>query len=110
MSTFAVTREAGPGWAAGGIYEQPGVEEHAAFMNALADAGFVLYGGPLAGTEHERVRVLLIIDADAEATIHLRLADDPWVTTQQLVTQSVEPWTILVRTQRPTSLTVTAAP
>ena len=42
MSTFAVIREAGPGWQDGGIYEQPGVAEHATFMNALADSGFVL--------------------------------------------------------------------
>ena len=50
MSTFAVIREAGPGWRDGGIYEQPSVKEHAAFMNALADHGFVLCAGPLAGT------------------------------------------------------------
>ena len=63
MSIFAVIREAGPGWRDGGIYEQPEVAEHATFMNALADSGFVLLAGPLAGTEHGRVRVLLIVDA-----------------------------------------------
>ena len=51
MSYFAVIREAGPAWAAGGISEQPAVADHAAFMNALADEGFVLFAGPLAGTE-----------------------------------------------------------
>jgi uncharacterized protein YciI len=100
MSTFAVTRQAGPGWAAGGIYDQPGMSEHAAFMNALAEEGFVLFGGPLAGTEQGRVSVLLIIDADSEATICRRLADDPWVASQQLVTQSVDPWTLLVGAER----------
>ena len=35
-------------------------------MNALADEGIVLLGGPLAGTERGRVRVLLIVDADNE--------------------------------------------
>ena len=96
MSYFAVSREAGPGWEAGGIYEQPAVDKHAAFMDALADAGFVLFGGPLAGSEQERVRVLLIVDADSEAEIHRRLADDPWVPTEQLVNVSIEPWKILV--------------
>ncbi len=86
MSTFAVIREAGPGWRDGGIYEQPGVAQHATFMNALADGGFVLLAGPLAGTEHGRVRVLLIVNAEDEDEIHRRLADDPWVTTEQLVT------------------------
>jgi uncharacterized protein YciI len=100
VSTFAVIREAGPAWADGGIYEQPGLNEHAAFMNALADELFILFGGPLAGTEHGRVRVLLVIDADSEATIHQRLADDPWVRTEQLVIGRIEPWIILVGTDR----------
>ena len=100
MSTFAVIREAGPGWRDGGIYEQPAVAEHAAFMNALADSGFVLFAGPLAGTEHGRVRVLLIVNAEDEDEIHRQLADDPWVPTEQLVTVSIEPWQILVGAER----------
>ena len=103
MSLFAVKREAGPGWEAGGIYDQPQAAEHAAFMNALADDGFVLFGGPLAGTETGRVRVLLIVDANDEDEIHGRLADDPWASTGQLVTLSVEPWTILVGKTPPTA-------
>ena len=96
MSTFAVIREAGPGWRDGGIHEQPGVAEHATFMNGLADSGFVLFAGPLAGTEHGRVRVLLIVSAQDEDEIHRQLADDPWVPTGQLVTGKIEPWQILV--------------
>jgi hypothetical protein len=56
VSTFAVIREAGPGWSDGGIYEQPAVGEHTAFLSALADAGFLVLAGPVAGTEHGRVR------------------------------------------------------
>jgi uncharacterized protein YciI len=100
VSTFAVIREAGPGWRNGGIYEQPGVAEHATFMNALADSGFVLFAGPLAGTEHERVRVLLIVNAKDDDEIHRQLADDPWVPTDQLVTVKIEPWQILVGAER----------
>lgn len=51
MSYFAVTREAGPAWTDGGIGAQPAINDHAAFMNALADEGFILFAGPLAGTE-----------------------------------------------------------
>ena len=41
MSLFAVTREAGPSWTDGkGAFEQPEVNDHAAFMNDLADDGF----------------------------------------------------------------------
>jgi uncharacterized protein YciI len=100
MSHFAVTREAGPTWTVGGIFDQPGAAEHAAFMNALADEGFVLFAGPLAGSEDGRVRVLLIVNANSDADIHHRLANDPWVPTQQLVTVSIEQWKILVGAER----------
>ena len=100
MSTFAVIREAGPGWRDGGIYEQRAVNEHAAFMSALSDRGFVLLAGPLAGTEHGRARVLLIVNAEDEDEIHRRLADDPWVSTEQLVTARIEPWQIIVGAER----------
>lgn len=96
MSLFAVTREAGPSWTDGkGAFEQPEVNDHAAFMNDLADDGFVLFAGPLAGSEHDRIRVLLIADAGSEADIHRRLANDPWERTQRVVTTSVEPWLLL---------------
>jgi hypothetical protein len=44
--------------------------------------------------------VLLIINAGSEAEIHRRLADDPWVRTEQLLTVSVEPWNIFVGADR----------
>jgi uncharacterized protein YciI len=101
VSYFAVTREAGPGWREGhGIFEQPGVGEHSAFMNVLGDEGFVVFAGPLAGSERGRVRALLIVDADTDAEIHRRLADDPWVLTEHLLTVSVESWNVLVGAER----------
>jgi uncharacterized protein YciI len=101
MSLYAITREAGPSWTDGkGTFEQPAVNDHAAFMNTLADEGFVLFAGPLAGSEHDRIRVLLIADAGSEADIHQRLADDPWARSQQVVTTSVEPWNLLVGADR----------
>jgi uncharacterized protein YciI len=100
VSYFAVIREAGPAWDAGGILQQPSVTQHAAFMTTLAEEGFVLFAGPLAGTEDGRVRVLLIVNADSEADIHRRLTDDPWVPTKQLLTASIEPWKILVGAER----------
>ena len=97
MSYFAVIRDAGPAWTDGkGAFEQPGVDAHAAFMNDLADEGIVLFAGPLAGSEHGRIRALLIVNTDNEAVIHDRLAADPWAQSQRLVTTSVEPWTLFV--------------
>jgi uncharacterized protein YciI len=101
MSLFAITRGAGPSWTDGkGAVEQPDVADHAAFMNNLADEGVVLFAGPLAGSEHNRIRVLVIAEADGETEIRERLADDPWARTRRLVTMSVELWNPLVGADR----------
>ena len=101
MSYFAVIRNAGPAWIDGkGAFEQPGVGDHAAFMNGLADEGIVLFAGPLAGSEHGRIRALLIVNADSEAVIHDLLAADPWAQEQRLVIASVEPWNLVVGADR----------
>ena len=111
MSYFAVIREAGPGWTDGhGTMGQPGVGDHAAFMNALADDGVVLFAGPLAGTEQGRLRALLVIEAESEAEINRRLADDPWASPGQLVITSIEPWNIIVGAQRLSAVSVAAGP
>jgi uncharacterized protein YciI len=97
MSLFAVTREAGPAWTNGnGAFEQPGVDQHVAFMSSLADDGSVLFAGPLAGSQSGRIRVLLIAEAASEADVRDRLSHDPWETSQQLVITSIEPWNLLV--------------
>jgi uncharacterized protein YciI len=100
MSHYAVIREAGPGWTDGGIADQPDVAAHAAFMNRLADAGLVLFAGPLAGSEKARLRALLIVDMDSEDDIRHRLAADPWVRTDRMVITSIEPWTLIVGAER----------
>ncbi len=101
MSIHAVTRKAGPAWEdAKGAVDQPGAADHAAFMNQLADEGFVLFAGPLSGSEYGRIRVLLVVDSPDEATIHRRLADDPWAIAGKLVMARVEPWTLFVGASR----------
>jgi uncharacterized protein len=101
MSYYAAIREAGPGWTGNrGVMEQPGVSDHAAFMTRLAEEGFVLFAGPLAGTEHGRLRAMLIVDAESEADIEKRLADDPWTGSERLQITSIEPWTIFVGAER----------
>jgi uncharacterized protein YciI len=101
MSLYAVTRQAGPGWTDGkGAFDQPGASDHAAFMATLAGEGFVLFAGPLAGSEHGRIRALLIADAPSETEIHRRLADDPWARPPRLVTTSIEPWNLIVGAHR----------
>ena len=97
MSLFAASREAGPAWTDGaGAFDQPGVGDHAAFMNDLAERGVIRFAGPLAGTEAGRIRVLLIADADSETELAQQLAADPWEISQHIVTTRIEPWTLLV--------------
>jgi len=100
MSYYAVIRQAGPGWIDGGIAAQPDAADHAAFMNTLADEGLVLFAGPLAGTETGRLRALLIMEANTEREIRERLADDPWVHTDRLAIARIEPWNLIVGTER----------
>ncbi len=104
MSYFAVIREAGPGWTEGGIAAQPGVADHAAFMNDLANEGFVLFAGPLAGTEIGRLRALLIVNADHGDEVRRRFADDPWVRSDRLAITSIEPWNLIVGAERLSAL------
>ncbi len=62
--------------------------------------GLLLLGGPLAESPHGRFCALLIVNADSEAEIQHRLADDPWAATEQIVTVSIELWTVLVGAER----------
>jgi len=68
-------------------------EEHAAFMDALADEGFVILGGPLGDREE---KFLLILAADSQQAIEVRLADDPWTPLRLLRTAMIERWEILL--------------
>jgi uncharacterized protein YciI len=99
---FAMIRRGGPAWdTSRPLREQDGWGEHAAFMDALFDEGFVVLAGPLGdghrgqGGDSEH-RVLLIFDADSEGAIDARLDADPWTPMGMLETVSVEPWDVLL--------------
>jgi uncharacterized protein YciI len=89
MSYFIVIRETGPSWdAAKPLREQAAWDEHADFINAAAADGLVLVGGALgAGGSF-----LLILNAESESEIRLRLEDDPWTQMNMLRIVSIEPW------------------
>jgi hypothetical protein len=100
MSCYAVIREAGPGWADGGIAAQPDVADHAAFMNDLSDEGFVVFAGPLAGTDNGRLR------AQGSSARRWRISS-PWAAftisrarADRLAITSVEPWNLIVGAER----------
>lgn len=72
--------------------EQDGWDEHARFMDALVEDGFILLGGPLEGDRD----VLHIVDAPSQEAVHARLAEDNWTANGMLATVSVERWTVLL--------------
>jgi hypothetical protein len=88
---FLVTiHRSGPEWDTSKPMEQQSLwAEHAEFMDALVGDGFIVLGGPLG----DEVRVVHAIDAESEAAIRARLAEDPW-SGSHLVIQSIDPWTI----------------
>jgi len=89
MTYYVVTRERGENWDARlSMRQQEKWDEHAAFMNALVDDGFVVLG--------DGGKILLIIDAESEQEIDARLADDPWTPLGLLRIAKVEHWEILL--------------
>jgi uncharacterized protein YciI len=91
---FLVMEKPGPTWdPARPRREQDGWGEHARFMDALADAGFVVLGGPLGDMEGDP---MLVVDAASEEEARKRLAPDPWLEDGTLVIARVEPWEILL--------------
>ena len=91
MVLFAVTRVLGPSWdALRSIREQDAWEEHAAFMDGLAEDGFVVLAGPIGDWQ----RIFLVVDAASEAEVEAQLAADPWTTMGLLRIGAIEPWTI----------------
>jgi uncharacterized protein YciI len=91
MAMFLViVRRSGPEWRHSLPLEaQSGWDEHAAYMDALVDQGFIVLGGPLADEE----RVAHVVEAESEEAIRKPLARDPWSHTH-LVLDTIDPWTI----------------
>jgi uncharacterized protein YciI len=90
---FVVRRERGGPWEwSRDMREQEGWDEHARFMDALADSGIVVLGGPLEG-DREALHIMAASSADE---IDELLAEDPWTPNGMLCTKSIERWTILL--------------
>ena len=73
---FAVRLERGGPWDwSRDLREQDGWDEHARYMEALVDDGFIVLG---------------------EQAVRERLAADNWARNGMLTVKSIEPWTILL--------------
>jgi uncharacterized protein YciI len=73
--------------------EQERWDDHAAFMDALAEEGWVVLGGPLGDGSN----FMHVVDAVGVDEVEARFAADPWVPMDMLRIVSAEPWEILVR-------------
>lgn len=85
-----VLRQSGPEWLPGRpLEEQTGWTEHAAYMDALVEDGFIVLGGPVS----DDGRVVHAVEAESEDAVRATWARDPWSETH-LVIDAIEPWTI----------------
>jgi uncharacterized protein YciI len=91
MAMFLVVlRQSGPEFdRSRPLEEQSDWPAHAAFMDGLVDAGFLVLGGPLA----DDGRVAHAVESESEEEIRATLARDPWSETHLRV-DAIEPWTI----------------
>jgi uncharacterized protein YciI len=98
MAGYYLVEEAkGPTWDhSRGRREQAGWDEHAAFMDVLAEEGFAVLGGPVGDGDGDGEIVLLVVAADDEDAVRARLADDPWYE-RVLTIASIRPWSIWLR-------------
>jgi hypothetical protein len=96
VPTFhVVVRQAGPEFdRSRPLEEQSRWDEHARFMEALVDDGFIQLGGPLGDG-----RVVHVVHARSEEEVRGRLAADPWSGSHLLV-EAVEPWEIRLDARR----------
>jgi uncharacterized protein YciI len=89
---YLVENAVGPDWDySRGRREQAGWDEHAAFMDALVEDGFILLGGPTG--EGESNNTMLIVEAEDENEIRERLSADQW-SDRILVIDTIRPWTV----------------
>jgi uncharacterized protein YciI len=94
MANFAVRLVHGAAWnASRPIRSQDGWDEHAAFMDALVDDGFIILGGP-AGEGDPPDETLHAVEAADEDEIRARLAQDPWARAGLLRVSTIEPWAL----------------
>jgi uncharacterized protein YciI len=89
---YLVRRAQGPAWDHSvPRRQQAGWDEHAAFMESLVEEGFVVLGGPVGEADGDDA--LNLIEAESEAAVRARLADDPWPE-EMLTIAKVERWSV----------------
>ena len=93
MATFVVRVERGGPWDWSlDMRRQAGWDDHAAFMDRLAEEGFVRLVGPLEGDRE----TLWVVVAESEEAVRARMARDPWAANGMLRPTRIERWTVVL--------------
>ncbi|TMF34451.1 MAG: hypothetical protein E6I27_17800 [Chloroflexi bacterium] len=93
MARWVVRVERGGPWdCSRDMRQQDGWDQHAAYMDALFEEGFILLVGPLQGGRD----VLWVVEAESEQQIRSRMAEDPWSPNGMLTPVRIERWDIVM--------------
>jgi uncharacterized protein YciI len=91
---FLVRQARGPAWDSScGRREQPGWDQHVAFIDRVSEDGRIALGGPVG--EIDGQHVVLVVHAASEDEARAMFTDDPWMDSVLRI-ESVEPWTLWI--------------
>lgn len=93
MARYVIRVERGGPWDwSRDMRKQDGWDDHAAYMDAILEDGFLLMAGPLEGDRY----TLWLVEAESEDQIRRRMAEDPWAANGMLRPVQIERWTIVM--------------
>jgi uncharacterized protein YciI len=82
-----------------GTRDQAYWDEHAAYIDALVESGFIVLGGPFS----DEGGAMIVVRAESEAEVRERLATDPWYVNQILRLDGIHRWEIFIQELAPRS-------
>ena len=83
---------AGPTWTSGRPEDQPGWDEHAAFVDELVARGTMVMGGPFA----DYSGTLIVLQHVSEQEARDAVADDPFIANGVFELEDVRAWNVYV--------------
>jgi uncharacterized protein YciI len=83
---------AGPTWTSGAVDEQPGWDEHAAYIDDLIERGIFVMGGPLADNSGS----LSVLENVTEQEARDLIGEDPFAANGVFELEDVRAWNVFV--------------
>jgi uncharacterized protein YciI len=88
---------AGPAWTSGSVDEQPGWDDHAAFIDDLIERGIFVMGGPLADQKGSQSLLENVTEQEARELV----LQDPFVENGVFELEEVRAWNVFVDELKP---------